>query len=183
MSVIGPSTSLEELAALVSSALDNAGIIATLSGGGAVSIYTDNEYKSCDLDFITSQRNDVIAEALGPLGFCYQPGKKEFEHPDTDYYVEFPSGPLSFGSTLVVSHQDTTTVETCYGPIKIVTPTQSAMDRLTHYFAWGDRQALDQVIMIARRHPLDWGELSRWIMQEGEDPGVLDAIRKKIGLA
>ncbi|TDB37833.1 MAG: hypothetical protein D9V44_07225 [Actinobacteria bacterium] len=167
----------------MSGALEGAGIAATLSGGGAVSIYTDNEYQSCDLDFITSQRNDVIAKALEPLGFCYQPGKRELEHPDTDYYVEFPSGPLSFGSTLVVSQQDATTVGTRYGPIKIVTPTQSAMDRLTHYFAWGDRQALDQVVMIARRHPLDWGELNRWIIQEGADVGVMETVRKRAGLA
>ncbi len=182
MSVISPDTSLAELAALVSGALEEAGIAATLSGGGAVSIYTDNEYQSCDLDFITSQRNDAIAKALEPLGFCHQPGKKELEHPDTDYYLEFPSGPLSFGSTLVLSHQDASTLGTRYGPIRIITPTQSVMDRLTHYFAWGDRQALDQVIMIARRHPLDWDELSRWITQEGEDPGVLDTIRTRAGL-
>lgn len=182
MSTIDRSTSLEELAARVSGALEEAGITAALSGGGAVSIYTDNEYESCDLDFITSHRNDAIAGALEPLGFRYRPGKKEFEHPDTDYYVEFPSGPLSFGTTLVISQRDATTVGTRFGPIKIVTPTQSVMDRLTHYFAWGDRQALDQTIMIARRHSLDWDELSRWIMQEGEDPGVLDIIRKRVGL-
>ncbi|MHB1342372.1 MAG: hypothetical protein ACYC77_10325 [Coriobacteriia bacterium] len=62
------------------------------------------------------------------------------------------------------------------------TPTQSVMDRLTHYFAWGDRQALDQAIMIARRHPLDWDELSRWITQEVEDLGVLDTVRSKADL-
>jgi hypothetical protein len=182
MRVIGPDTSLTELAALVSSALEKAGIAATLSGGGAVSIYTDNEYESCDLDFVTSQRNDVIAKALEPLGFRYRPGKKELEHPDTDYYVEFPSGPLSFGSTLVIAQQGAATIETSYGPIKMVTPTHSVMDRLTHYFAWGDRQALDQVVMIARRHPLDWDELNRWITQESEDAGVLDAIRTRSGL-
>ena len=48
---IRANTKAVELAALVSQALEAAGIKATLSGGGAVSVYTDNKYKSRDLDF------------------------------------------------------------------------------------------------------------------------------------
>lgn len=182
MSVIGPDTSLEQLAALVSGALEEAGIAATLSGGGAVSIYTDNEYESVDLDFITSQRNETIAKALEPLGFRRKAGRRELEHPATDLYVEFPSGPLAFGTTLVVPESSATILETRFGPVRIITPTQSVMDRLSHYFSWGDRQALDQAVMIARRHPLHWDELDRWVTQEGDDLGVLDTIRKRAGL-
>lgn len=42
--MIDEHTSLEELAAIVSEALEEAGIIATLSGGAAVSIYSDDVY-------------------------------------------------------------------------------------------------------------------------------------------
>jgi hypothetical protein len=38
------------VAALVSTALEAAGISAVLSGGAVVSIYTHNEYESADLD-------------------------------------------------------------------------------------------------------------------------------------
>jgi hypothetical protein len=48
--MIDEHTSLKELAAIVSEALENAGITATLSGGAAVSIYSDNKYESEDLD-------------------------------------------------------------------------------------------------------------------------------------
>jgi len=44
---------LPELAAVVSEALEAADIIATLSGGAAVSIYTEYRYLSEDLDFVT----------------------------------------------------------------------------------------------------------------------------------
>ena len=50
---INGATTLEELAVLISEALEAAGIIATLSGGGAVSIYSNNQYMSHDLDFVT----------------------------------------------------------------------------------------------------------------------------------
>ena len=51
--MITEATALTELAAIVSDALERAGIVATLSGGAAVSIYSDNRYVSEDLDFVT----------------------------------------------------------------------------------------------------------------------------------
>jgi hypothetical protein len=53
MAKITPSTSLEELAAIIRQALEASGILATFSGGAAVSIYTNNRYQSEDLDFVS----------------------------------------------------------------------------------------------------------------------------------
>lgn len=66
---IGRDTSLRELAVLVSQALERAGITATLAGGGAVVVYSENEYESCDLDFVTSRGAREIVSAIAPLGF------------------------------------------------------------------------------------------------------------------
>jgi hypothetical protein len=66
---INAKTGVLELAALVSNALEAAGIKATLSGGGAVSIYTNNEYRSEDLDFVSAERRSQLSAALEPLGF------------------------------------------------------------------------------------------------------------------
>ncbi len=46
-------TTLTELAVIVSDTLEHEGIIATLSGGAAVSIYTEGRYVSKDLGFVT----------------------------------------------------------------------------------------------------------------------------------
>lgn len=54
MSKITAQSDLAEIAALVSDALERAGISAVLSGGAAVSIYSSAAYLSLDLDFITS---------------------------------------------------------------------------------------------------------------------------------
>ena len=56
MGTIRGQTTLRELAALISQALERAGITAALSGGAAVSLYTQNEYESYDLDFVSSER-------------------------------------------------------------------------------------------------------------------------------
>jgi hypothetical protein len=49
---IDEDTSLEEVAALVCTTLEAQGISVVLSGGAVVSIYSDAEYVSYDLDFI-----------------------------------------------------------------------------------------------------------------------------------
>ena len=45
-------TTLEQLATPVCSALSESDISVVLSGGAAVSIYSENEYESYDLDFV-----------------------------------------------------------------------------------------------------------------------------------
>jgi len=182
MSGISRQTSAEEIAARVSQALESAGLTATLSGGGAVSIYSHNDYESFDLDFITNARNEAIAKAIAELGYRRVPGAREFEHPESDYYVEFPPGPLAFGET-VVSDGDVPVLQTGFGPLRVVTPTQSIMDRLAAYVHWNDRQALDQAIMVARRQRIDWGALEEWARREAVDAKLIDKVRQSAGLA
>ena len=67
-------TGIEELAVIISGALEAEGIIATLSGGGAVSIYSQNQYMSHDLDFVTSAdpKRLIKAISLGVFPGCIQ---------------------------------------------------------------------------------------------------------------
>lgn len=62
-------TTLTELAVIVSTALSDADIVETLSGGAAVSIYSDNVYESADLDFVTSESNKTLTAVIGKLGY------------------------------------------------------------------------------------------------------------------
>lgn len=72
-----------------------------LVGGAAVSIHSDNEYKSMDLDFVTAAMRDSLVAALAPLGFDLSQDKRHFDHPNTGYYVEFPPSPLEFGNRTI----------------------------------------------------------------------------------
>ena len=67
MPEITENSTLEEIAAVVSDALEKAGITATLSGGIAVTIYTENEYLSRDLDFVTAAMNADLEPVLTRL--------------------------------------------------------------------------------------------------------------------
>lgn len=170
MSPIAPDTTLAELAATVSEALEAAGIVATLSGGAAVSLYSESRYQSSDLDFVTTALRDELEQALAPLGFVHRgsPRLSVFVHPETDWYLEFPAAPLTFGSTYVDVTQ-CARLSTPAGTIRVITPTHSVMDRLSAAAFWRDAQALEQARLVAAHQSdrIDWEEIDRWVVAEG----------------
>jgi len=175
---IDAETTIEALAACVSQTLDAAGIKATLSGGAAVSIYTDNEYESNDLDFVTAARRDALAAALESLGFTLADDRRHFSHPGTDLYLEFPPAPLQFGNR-VVEHDDVPRLDTPWGPLRVITPTLCVMDRLAAYWHWQDRQSWDQAVMVARHREVDYGALDAYAQSEGASPDDIPKLRRQ----
>lgn len=163
-------TSLEALAAIVSSTLEHAGITATLSGGAAVSIYSKNRYQSVDLDFVTAAMVDELAIALKPLGFekAGRPRLSVFEHPKTNWYLEFPPAPLSFGETYV-DPSNCARMQIGALHLRIITPTQCVMDRLIAAAAWNEPQSLEQALLVTKHKAdeINWTLLDAWILSEG----------------
>jgi hypothetical protein len=152
MAEITRATSLQELAVIASEALELAGIIATLSGGSAVSIYSDNRYQSHDLDFVTLAAPARLQPVVASLGFVQTESRRLYAHPQTEWLLEFPSGPLGFGQTIVDGSQ-LETLPTPWGSLRVITPTLCVMNRLAVFCHWGDRQC--------------WDQLQAWAMQEG----------------
>jgi hypothetical protein len=173
---INKNTSLEELAVQVSTALADAGIVATLSGGAAVSIYSDNAYESADLDFVTSEGHKMLSSVIGVLGFTRYKGSRLFEHPDCDWLVEFPPGPLGFGDT-IVDAMDIPLLGTKYGQLRIITPTLSILDRLAAYWYHGDNQTWDQAIEVAKRQNIDWEYVYTWARSERQSKEEIDKLK------
>ena len=170
MAEISEKTKLAELATIVSEALEAADIVATLSGGAAVSIYTEYRYLSEDLDFVTIAQIDELKSILEPLGFrnTGRPRMSVFEHPATRWYIEFPPAPLSFGGTYIdPSH--CSVLKTRLGNLRIISPTHSLMDRLIAAAAWHDVQSLEQAILVAKYQfeNVVWEELDEWVVREG----------------
>lgn len=69
MTPIRADLSREEVAAAVCDALDRAGISVVLSGGAVVSIYSENEYESFDLDFIPTGLARKVDDVMAELDF------------------------------------------------------------------------------------------------------------------
>ena len=86
-----------ELAAFIQDSLDAEGIKVVLSGGSAVAFYSSDKYVSKDLDLINANfvRRSKIKSVMDTLGFQEQ--GRYFTNPETQFFVEFPDGPLSVG--------------------------------------------------------------------------------------
>ncbi len=154
-----------ELAAFVVQNLSDSGLYFVLSGGAAVGIYSNGEYVSSDIDLVNARfaSRDKIEKSMRKLGFM--PIGRHFEHPETDHIVEFPPGPLQFGDGKVTIIEE---MKFDTGVLKIISPTDCIKDRLAHYYHWGDRQCLQQSIMVASSHDINIKELREWSKGEGK---------------
>jgi hypothetical protein len=161
---INSETSITELAVLVSTTLADAGIDATLVGGGAAAMHSNQRYLTRDLDYIAHATKENLDMALMPLGF-EQKSDRYYRHANTELVIEFPSGPLAIGDHYIYN---VGTKELLNVTIQILTPTQCVMDRLMWFFHSSDRQALATAIMIAKSNEIDLGVVRDWAEGEGE---------------
>ena len=162
-----------ELGAHVQSHLRDKGIDVVLSGGAVVAIYTDGKYVSGDLDFVNRYaiKRSAITSAMVELGFM-EVGR-HFEHPDTDFFVEFPPGPLAIGESYQIELNE---LELETGRLVLITPTECVKDRLAWYYHTGDKQSLYHAVLVANDQHVDLDEIKKW--SEGE--GKLEELEKFI---
>jgi hypothetical protein len=156
--------SREELAALVCSSLERGGITVVLSGGSAVSIHSANAYESFDLDFVQTglaRRPDAVMRELG-----FRKRGRHWSHPDSDYFVEFPPGPVQIGKATITEFLERTTP---FGVLRILAPTACVMDRLAAFYHWDDPQGLEQALAVARSQPVDLDRVEAWSRGERAD--------------
>ncbi len=156
--------SMEELAAYVCSQLEAAGIETVLSGGSCVQIYSEGKYTSDDIDLIDrfNGGHTRIKQVMFDMGF--KEHNRYFVHEDTEYFIEFPRGPLGVGDAPV---HDIATLEEETGILKLLTPTDCIKDRLAAYYHWDDAQSLEQAVWVAQQNPFDMNAVKTWSEQEG----------------
>jgi len=154
-----------ELAAFICTHLQKHGIEITLTGGSCVSIYSEDQYLSWDLDFIekfTSQRK-LLAKYLNEIDFYEE--LRHFKHQETALFIEFPPGPLAVGNEAIT---DIVIIETDTGNLRIISPTECVKDRLAAYYFWNDLQCLDQAVLVSQHNIINFSEVKRWSIKEGE---------------
>lgn len=165
-----------ELAGFVGEHLSGRGIDVVLSGGACVAHYSNGKYVSMDLDFVNAgfAKRDRIRKAMAEIGF--EEESRYFKHPDTEYLVEFPPGPLGVGEEQV---SKIVALETRTGTVRIISPTDCVKDRLAGYYHWGDMPCLEQAILVALSNEVDIDELARWSKREGKAE-AFEMFRKRL---
>jgi hypothetical protein len=155
-----------ELAAYIQDSLQTEGISAVLSGGSAVSFYSSDKYVSKDLDLINTNfaKRSKIKSAMEKVGFQEQ--GRYFVNSETQFFVEFPEGPLSVGEEPV---KEISEFELATGTLRIVSATDCVKDRLCAFYFWNDQQGLAQAVLVAESQMVDFEEIKRWSKVEGKE--------------
>lgn len=154
---------IPNLAAVVQEHLKAHGISTVLVGGACVSIYSENQYMSFDLDFVTYHLMQTVRDALSLLGF-EQKKSRYFIHKDCPYYVEFVSHPVAVGKNEVITQFKT--LKTKKGSVVLLKATDCVKDRLAAYYHWNDLQSLEQAVMVAKAQKINLHDIERWSIEE-----------------
>ena len=164
MSIDWQKVGIKKLAAIISAHLQKNGIEVILVGGACVSLYSDNQYMSYDIDLITDSPIKKIIPVLEELGFK-NTGSRLFENPQCKFMIDFPAPPVSVGDGPVLKFNS---LKTPFGTICLLTPMDCIKDRLAAYFFWNDQQSLDQAVMVAKRNKFHLPEIKEWAEKQGE---------------
>lgn len=154
---------IRDAAAALCAHLNSKGIEASLVGGACVSIYSDNAYESFDLDFVSHDPHKKIEMALAEIGFRSTRGR-HFDHPDCRFYAEFVPPPVSIGEEVIKKLKR---LETPYGLLNLLSPTDCVKDRLAAYLHWKDTQALEQAVLVALGNRIETTKVKAWALKEG----------------
>lgn len=157
---------LGELAALVCSHLKAHDIEVVLTGGACVTLYGNGSYVSYDLDFIerVSAGRRKLKAVLAQIGFSER--DRYFRHPETGFFLEFPSGPLAVGSE---PPGELRVLTFSTGEVVALSPTDCVKDRLAAFFHWSDLECFEQALLVAKTAEVDLAEIERWAIQEGQE--------------
>jgi hypothetical protein len=155
-----------ELAAFICTHLKKKAMDVVLSGGAAVSLYSDNKYLSADLDLIEvySIKRKELKEAMAEIGFFEK--HRYFRHLESKFIVEFPAGPLTIGDQPIKSIVNK---KLATGILRVISSTDCVKDRLAAYYYWGDKQSLNQAALVVQNNKdVDLKEIRRWSKVEGK---------------
>lgn len=180
MSIDFSTCTVEELWRFVATHLERRGIGVILVGGAVVSVYSKDAYRSGDLDFVKEDlfvRQESLDEAMAEIGFRRQ--TRHFAHPECKHlFVEFVSGPVGIGEDTEIVPQEVTVDGVT---IKLLSPTDCVRDRLAGFIYHGGRDQMDQAVLVASAHSVDWTKVEEWAM--GEAPGSEEAyaeLRRRV---
>ncbi|MEZ7979265.1 MAG: hypothetical protein QMC74_06180 [Myxococcota bacterium] len=84
-----------------------------------MSIYSDNEYESYDLDFVPTGLARRVERVMESLGFEKQ--QRHWVHPKNAFWVEFPGGPVAIGGEVI---RDFAERRSDAGLLRILHPTE-----------------------------------------------------------
>lgn len=167
-----------EVAAYVQTQLFEKGIQVILSGGAATSFFCQNKYVSSDIDLVNvySIERKKIRTAMSEIGFSEE--GRYFKHPESQYFIEFPPGPLTVGMEPVAVVEE---IPLATGVLRVLSATDCIKDRLAAFYHWKDRQCMMQAVLVRKSGNVDLNEIKRWSIKEGKEKDYQEFLDTKTG--
>ncbi|MEN8153521.1 MAG: hypothetical protein ABFR75_05810 [Acidobacteriota bacterium] len=155
---------IKEYAQVVSQHLHDRSIDNILTGGACVCIYTNDRYRSNDLDFVIlgEVKLKYIKKVLEELGF--EEKGRIFLHKKNEISVDLIAPPLTIGEEQITKVNEIREKDTL---LKLLSPTDSVKDRLAAYYYWDDQQSLNQALMVCEEYEIDLDDIRDWSLKEG----------------
>jgi hypothetical protein len=151
-----------ELAAIICKAIhEQLGDQPVLVGGAVVSIYTEGRYLSDDLDIVTWRDNRKLRPVMAGLGFAEK--GSYWEHPETNLLVQFLDSPVMIGRKHV---KVPSRLRTKAGELPIISPLDSACDRLAWFLSDSDPQTLEQCVDLIVTQKIPLAAVAKWLRGE-----------------
>jgi hypothetical protein len=109
-------------------------------------------------------KRSKIKSVMEKIGFREK--GRYYLSPETEFFVEFPDGPLSVGEEPV---KEINEFELSTGTLRVISPTDCVKDRLCAFYFWNDQQGLAQAVLITKSQKVDLKEVKRWSKVEGRE--------------
>lgn len=101
---------------------------------------------------------------------------RHYKHPECGHlYLEFATFPASIGDDYNIIPAE---IENEGLIIKIFSPTDCVRDRLASYAFFNARECLDQALLVAREHPVNFKKIEDWCRSENIQKEYEDFISK-----
>jgi hypothetical protein len=167
---------LVDVAFAACTVLARAGETAVLCGGSAAAYYVPGQYQSLDVDFVVEvgAAPHIVDRALATIGYTLA-SEGHYTHERLPFTLAFPIGPLAIGRDYITSWRTDRRGDAL---LHVYTPTDVVRDRFLHFWAWGDRTALEVALAVARaRDDVDLALVRAWIDREIAADASYDASR------
>jgi len=104
-----------------------------------------------------------LEEAMKEIGFIKK--TRHYIHPQCHHlFIDFPgTAPLGIGKDYNIKPEEHLVDGS---KIKILSPTDCVKDRLATYMYFHDRDGLDQAVLVAQKHPVNFKSIKKWCANE-----------------
>jgi len=154
----------EELWKFIATELARNEIDVILVGGAVVSIYSEGAYRSGDLDFVINDFTRTKLDEVLKNNLGFEKHGRHYKHPECNHlFLEFATFPASIGEDYQI---EPALVESEEQTLKIFSPTDCVRDRLASYAFFNAQECLDQAVLVASRHPVDFSKIKKWCTSE-----------------